>query len=407
MPGYSFQAVDRTGKKQRGRIESSDRQTAVQELKEKGIYVTRLEEAKVSIWKREIELGPKRLPLKDFVPFARQFATLIKAGVTIVETLRILSEQTSNKKLEKILLDAAAKVTRGNQISEALREHAQAFPPVFLNMVRAGEMTGNLEEVLERAATLMEKEHYTREKVKSAMTYPAVISVVSLVTTVYLLVNVIPNFVATFKRMGTELPLPTRIVIGLSDHLVVTWYWYTLAVALFVLLVQAVLKKPAGRYWFDFIKLKLPIFGPLFQKAAIARSSRTMETLFKSAVPALQAFTVVANIVGNEVYAKALREARDALRSGQSMSAPLRREKMFPPLVTQMIAVGEQTGSIDVMFGKIADFYEADVEATVDKLRPMIEPLMILALAVIVGVIVTAAIAPIFDMYGTLGNQGG
>ena len=406
MPAYSYQAVDVTGKKHKGRIDSSDRQSAVQELKDKGIYVTRLEDEKASIWKREIELGPKRLPLKDFVPFVRQFATLIKAGVNIVETLRILSEQTSNKKLKKILFDAAQKVTRGNQISEAFRDHAEAFPPVFLNMMRAGEVTGNLVEVLERSATLMEKEYYTREKVKSALTYPAVISVVSLVTSVYLLVSVIPNFVATFKRIGTQLPLPTRIVMGLSDHLLVTWYWYALAAAVLVLLVQAALKKPKGRYWFDYLKLKLPIFGKLFQKAAIARCSRTLATLFQSAVPALQAFTVAANIVGNEVYAKALRQARDALRAGQSMADPLRGEKMFPPLVTQMIAVGEQTGSIDVMFGKIADFYEADVETTVDKLRPMIEPLMILVLAVVVGVIVTAAIAPIFDLYGTLGKQG-
>ncbi|MBL0387070.1 type II secretion system F family protein [Tumebacillus sp. ITR2] len=404
MPAYSYQAVDDTGKTRKGRIESADRQAAVLDLKGQGLYVIRLGDAKPSIWKREIEWGPKRLPLKDFVPFLRQFSTLFKAGVTLVESLRILSEQTSNKKLKKILTECASHVARGNQLSDALREHDEAFPPVFANMVRAGEITGNMDDVLERLASMMEKEHYTREKVKSALTYPSVIGVVAVIVSIFLLVNVIPNFVKNLTALGGTLPLPTRIVLGASDHLIHTWYWYLTLVIVGGISLRSFVKTPRGRLAFDLFKLKLPVFGQLFQKAAIARSARTMATLLQSAVPALTVFTVAANVVGNEVYARALRESRDSLRAGQSMVKPLREEKMFPPLVTQMIAIGEQTGSVDAMFSKIADFYEADVEATVDKLRPMIEPIMILILAVVVGVIVTAAIAPMFEIYKNAGR---
>ncbi|PWK06249.1 type II secretion system F family protein [Tumebacillus permanentifrigoris] len=404
MPAYSYQALDTAGKTRKGRVEAADRQAAVLDLKMQGLFITQIDEAQTSIWKREIELGPKRLPLKDFVPFLRQFATLVKAGVTLVESLRVLSEQTSNKKLKKILSECASHVARGHQLSEALREHDQAFPSVFSNMVRAGEITGNMEDVLDRLASMLEKEHNTREKVKSALTYPSVIGVVAVLVSVFLLVNVIPNFVKNLHALGGELPLSTRIVMGTSTHLIHWWYWYLLGICALVLGLRAAVKTPKGRFAFDLFKLNMPVFGVLFQKAAIARSSRTMATLLQSAVPALTVFTVAANVVGNEVYANALRQSREALRAGQSMVTPLREEKMFPPLVTQMIAIGEQTGSVDAMLSKIADFYEADVETTVDKLRPMIEPIMVLLLAIVVGVIVTAAIAPMFEIYKSTGR---
>lgn len=404
MPAYSYEALDHFGNRVRGRVHSPDRQAAVQELKQKGLYVTELNDFKGSIWHREIELGSKRIPARDFIPFLRQFATLFKAGVTLVESLRILSEQTTNKKLKKILLDCASQVARGNQLSEALREHDGAFPPVFANMIRAGEVTGNLEDVLERLAAFLEKEHYTREKVKSALTYPAVISLVAVIVTVFLLVNVVPSFVQNLKQLGGELPTSTKVVLAVSGHLVHTWYLYLLGLGSLLILLRSALRTPKGRYAFDLLKLRLPIFGPLLRKAALARAARTMATLFASAVPTLQVFTVAASVVGNEIYARALQEARDSLREGQSMVLPLRKEKMFPPLVTQMIAVGEQTGNLDSMFAKIADFYEADVETTVDKLRPLIEPLMILLLAILVGTIVIATIAPIFEIYGTAGR---
>jgi len=402
MPAYSYKAFDISGNKTNGKIESPDQQAAISTLKKKGIYVVRIQEADNSIWKREIELGPKRIPSKEFVPFLRQFATLYKAGVTIVESLRILSEQTSNKKLKKILAECAGKVARGHQLSEAFREHQAAFPPVFVNMVRAGEITGNLEDVLDKLASLLEKEHYTREKVKSALTYPTVIAVVALIVTGFLLINVIPKFVLNLKKAGGTLPMSTQIILGLSDHLVVMWHWYVVGFLLLFLLYRVADRTKKGRYLFDTLKLRMPLFGKLFQKAAIARCSRTMATLLQSAVPTLQVFTVAANVVGNEVYARTLRESRDALRSGHSMVWPIKQQKMFPPLVTQMIAIGEQTGNLDAMFGKIADFYEADVETTVDKLRPLIEPIMILILAVVVGVIVMATIAPIFSMYSNI-----
>lgn len=403
LSGYSYEAIDKTGKKIKGRVNSSDRHAALQDLNQ-NMYVYKLEQSKPSIWQRELELGSKRIPLKYFVPFLRQLSTLFKAGVPLVESLRILGEQTSYKRLKNILPEWAANVARGNQLSEVLRENEDWFPPVFISMIRAGEITGNLEDVLDNLATYMEKEHQTREKVKSAMTYPAVIGVTAILTCAFLLIKVIPNFVQSLMKSGEQLPLPTRIVLAFSHHLVAAWYLYLIGFVVLFFLFRLIVKRPKGRYFYDVFKLYIPVFGKLMQKAAIARAARTMSTLFQSAVPTLQVFTVAANVVGNEVYARALRGARDSLRAGNSMVIPLKKEKMFPPLVTQMIAIGEQTGNIDSMFGKIADFYEADVEATVDKLRPLIEPLMILFLAVVVGVIVLAALAPIFQMYQDFGK---
>lgn len=405
MPAYAYQAFDQKGKSRKGRIESTDQQAALLELQGQGIYVTKIAIAKPSFWKREIDLGPARIPLPHFVPFLRQFATLFRAGVTLVESLRILGEQTSNKKLQKILAECASQVARGHQLSEALRAHQAAFPPVFVNMVQAGEVTGNMEDVLDRLATMMEKEHYTREKVKSALLYPAVIGILAVIVAVFLLVEIIPTFVQNLTLLGGTLPWSTRVVLATSAHLQHVWYWYLGGLLVLGLGLRMLLNTQQGRYGFDLCRLKLPIFGKLFQKAAIARSSRTMAALLQSAVPTLTVFTVAASVAGNEVYARALRNSRDSLRAGHSMVTPLREEKLFPPLVTQMIAIGEQTGRVDTMFGKIADFYEADVETTVDKLRPMLEPIMILFLAVVVGVIVTAAIAPMFEIYKHTGRM--
>jgi type IV pilus assembly protein PilC len=404
MAAFSFEAFDAQGKKIKGRVESSDAQAAIQDLKSKGLRVIKIGEYKGSIWTRELELGSRKIRQEDFVPFLRQFATLFRAGVNLVESLRIMSEQTSNKQLKKILVESTVKVARGNQLSEVFREYDDAFPPLFVNMLRAGEVTGNLEDVLDRMAEMMEKEHYVRQKVKSAMMYPAVIGVIAIAVSIFLLVSVIPNFVGSLLRVGGTIPTSTKIVMAISDHLIGNWFWYVLGfIGLFVG-VRSLVRTKQGRYYFDLLKLKLPVFGMLMQKSAIARVSRTMSALFKSAVPTLQIFTIAAGVVGNEAYARALREARDSLTSGQSLVAPLRKNNLFPPLVTQMISIGEQTGNLDAMFAKIADFYEKDVDTTVDKLRPLIEPMMILMLSVIVGTLITAALAPIYELYKNTGH---
>jgi len=405
MPAWSYVALENSGKQRSGRIESPDRQSALQELKGQGVRIIRLEEFKGSIWTRELAFGTKKIPMKELVPFLRQFAVLVRAGVTLVDALRILAEQTTHKPLRTILVDAASQVMRGSQLSDVLRAYPREFPPLLPNMIRAGEVTGNLEDVLERLAQMMEKENYVREKVKSAMTYPIIVSILAVLVAAFLLINVIPTFVQNLLALGGQLPLPTQIVLATSEHLQAWWYLYAGGLLLSWLGLRAISRTERGRYAFDLLKLKLPVFGPLLQKAAIARTSRTLSAMFQSAVPTLQAFTVAAGVVGNEVYARALLKARDALTEGQSLVLPLRAEPMFPPLVTQMIAIGEQTGSLDVMFAKIADFYEADVEAMVDKLRPLLEPLMILVLAVVVGVIITAALAPVFEIYNQMGQH--
>jgi type IV pilus assembly protein PilC len=412
---YVYKAVTTDGRTRRGVIEAPSPRDALLTLREQGIFVTSLNEAQRwrrllepregSLLARQVFIGRPVKP-RDFAVMVRQLATLLRAGVVITDALSVLAQQTENKVLGRTLRDMVAKLQAGVQFSQAAAEHSRIFPPVFVNMLRAGETSGDLELVLDRLATFHEREHYTRQKVKSALTYPVVVAILAVCVTAFLLIKVIPTFVSLFAGYNLQLPLPTRIVIAVSNALLHGWYFWLSFLVVATLGYQVVVRRPRGRYWRDRLWLKVPVFGELTRKAVIARMSRTLGTLFASGVPILQALQLTSDVVDNAVIADVLRRSAESLKEGQTLSEPISRSGVFPPLVGHMFHIGEETGQLDAMLAKLADFYEAETEAMADQLRALLEPLMVLILAGVVGVIVTSVILPMFSLYQAMGNMG-
>lgn len=401
MPQFAYHVKTTGGKQLQGRLNSMDKSSAVEELRKRGLTVLSVEEIRKSVLSTEIYIGN---PVKSihFIIFCRQFSTLIRAGVTIVEATNILAAQTESKPLKKALVDVSSALLRGIPFSQAVKEHKRFFPPLFVSMIRAGEETGDLEGTLDRLALFFEKAHTTKEKIKSAMTYPAVVGLMSIASVIYLLQGVVPQFVTMFESFDTELPAITKIVLALSKSMSHQWYYWVISLVVLIVAYQIYKRTERGRYVLDYAKLRVPIFGKLAQKGAIAQMSRTLSSLYASSVPVLQSLTIVEEVVGNKVIGGYIRKSGESLRQGNSLSEPFKKAWVFPPLVTQMIAVGEETGSLDQMLAKIADFYEMDVDNTVDRLKSLIEPLLIVFLAGVVGLIVMAIILPMFTLYSSV-----
>jgi len=403
MPRFRYLAINNKGIRAEGTVEGNSQDIAVAELKKQGMYVLHINQDKMSFLQRDITLG-KIVKIEELVVFTRQLATLIKSGVTIVDSIRILGEQTTNKQFKKVINQIEYGLRNGETFFSTLAENHKVFPPIFINMVRAGETAGNLDETLNSVAIFLEKEQRTRSKVKSAMTYPIVISILATVVTIFLLIKIVPNFVKMYADYGATLPLPTRIVMGISNFVVNGWYVILFLVIAIIVGLSVYKKTDQGRYILDYLKLKVPVFGKLTQKAAIARFARTLSALLKSAVPILQSLTMSSQVVENEAVARPIRDARESLRQGKSLHEPLQGSWIFPPLVTHMIAVGEETGAIDEMLNKVAEFYENDVETMTDQLKSLIEPLLIVFMAIIVGTIILAVIMPMFGIYDMVGK---
>lgn len=395
---FKYSGRSAQGSLKKGSIDATNKQSAIVKLRAQGINPRELEESN-SILHKELTLGGK-VKNEHFVIYCRQFATLIRAGVSILESTKILSEQTSSKPLKKGLMDVEEDVRSGLSFSNAAAKYPKVFPALFVNMIRAGEATGNLDESLERLAFSYEKQFNLKKKVQSTMAYPIILLVMTVFVAGFLMLTIVPQFVTMFEEMGAELPLITKLVMGLSNSLQSSWYIF-LGILLILVIGFNLLytKNKSFNYSFNVLLLRIPVFGKLLQKSAIARMTRTLASLFSSSVPILQALTIVENVIGNPVVAKVVRESRSSLESGSTLSAPLEKSWIFPPLVTQMTAIGESTGSLDYMLEKIADFYEDDVDRTVDTLKSLIEPLMIVFLAAVVGTIVMAIMVPMFSMY--------
>ncbi len=403
MPKFRFVTVDQAGRQHKGTLESASFQTAMEELKARDLWILELFDAATSILSRELKFGAPKVKTEIFTVFCRQLATMYKAGISLVEAVRILGEQTESKTFKKILVDVAEEMQRGTQFSVASGSHPSIFSTVFISMVRAGEASGNLDEMLDRLAKFFEKEHNTKEKVKSAMIYPTIMGVMASVVVTIMMIFVIPKFVANFEAMGIELPLPTKVVIAISEWIQLYWYLVPFMLITPKLLVRLLKKHPKGYYAIDYLKLKVPVFGKLQHKQAIARFSRTFSSLFAAAIPLLQAMTIVAKVVDNVVIAKIIEESREGLRSGQSIAEPFRKTWIFPPMVVQMMAIGEKSGSLDSMLEKVADFYENDVDTMADRLKSLLEPLMIVFLTLIVGGIVLSIMLPMFKLMENIG----
>ncbi len=346
----------------------------------------------------EINLRPGRVKLKELSVFCRQFATMVNSGLPILRALAILSEQTESKELVKVLLGTRLDVEQGASLSGAMAKYPKAFNDLFIAMVKAGETGGVLDTVLLNLADMIETEVELRRKIKSAMTYPvAVVCLVVLIMSAMLLF-VVPQFETIYGTLGGQLPLPTRVLLSASKILR-TYWWMVIGLGIGATFVFRRYKKtPAGRLQVDRVKLKAPVFGPLFQKVALARMASTLGMLLRSGVPILQALDIVKDTVNNKVVSGALEEVKVSVREGESIAKPLAKHGVFPPMVVQMIAVGEETGGVDTMLAKVSDFYNSEVEATVDALTSLIEPLLMAFIGVAVGAAVIALYMPMFNI---------
>ncbi|MDC3416969.1 type II secretion system F family protein [Aquibacillus salsiterrae] len=398
---FKYKGLDaRSGKELKGKLTAVTQAQATEQLKRKGLYISELKEMKATGLNTEINItiGP---PVKnqDFVVFCRQLATLLNAGTPIVDAISLLSDQVSSKPFKDALKTIYQDVRSGTSFSQSCAQFPKIFDKIFINMVLAGETSGDMENVMNRLATFYEKSHRVKEKVKSAMVYPIAVSIVAVIVVIILLTKVLPTMLDNLLNVGGEIPVPTKIVMAISDFLIEKWYILVLLTVLIVTGFIATRRNPKGRYTLDLIALKIPVFGPLMQKTILARVSRTMASLFASSVPVLQTLTMSSEVAGNEVIAKVLDDAKDSLRSGESLSTPLAESWVFPKIITHMIRIGEETGQLDTMLEKIADFYEDDVEEMSARLSTILEPLMIGVLGGIVGLIVMAAMLPMFSIY--------
>lgn len=397
---YKYVGRTKKGLLKKGTIEGSSRSDVIAQLRGKGISPREITETKATIFNKDISIGRNSVKNEHFVIYCRQFATLIRAGVTIVEATNILRDQTESKGLKKVLGEVERDIKGGIAFSDAVEKHPKAFLALFANMIRAGEMTGNLDETLDRMATYFEKQHSLKKKIQSTLAYPSILSVLIVGVVIFLMVVIIPQFTGIYDSFGGELPVITKFVLNISDFMQNFW-WLILFMIIFVMGNFMLIYKTSKPFHYSVhvAVLKMPIFGKLLQKAAIARMTRTLSSLFSSAVPILDALGIVARVVDNPVISKVVLESRGSLESGGTLSEPLSAHWVFPPLVHQMTLIGEQTGTLDYMLEKIADFYEEDVDRTVDTLKSLIEPIMIVLLAFIVGFIVLSIMIPMFSVF--------
>ncbi|MEX0984253.1 MAG: type II secretion system F family protein [Actinomycetota bacterium] len=392
---YAYKVRDRAGKVVSGTLVADNEALVLQRLREQGYTPLEVGKQKRGI---NIELTPKKVKLKELAVFARQFATMVNSGLPILRGLSILADQTSNPQLAKTLAVCRTDVEQGASLSQAMAKHPKIFNDLFVSMVKSGETGGSLDDVLLRLAAVLENEVKLRGKIKSAMTYPiAVVALVILIMSAMLLF-VVPQFATIYDSLGGSLPLPTQVLLTMSD--IFKAYWYIVLGATFAarFFFKRWKKTPKGRETIDGLKLRVPVFGSLFHKTALSRFASTTAMLLHSGVPILQAFDIVADAVNNKVISKAIIDVQSSVREGESMAKPLMRHKVFPPMVVQMIAVGEETGQVDTMLEKVASFYDQEVEAAVDALTSLIEPLLIAVIGGCVGAAVVALYMPMFNI---------
>jgi type IV pilus assembly protein PilC len=395
MPRYKWEGKTLRGEKKKGEMEAPDETSVRTHLRQQNVIPT-----KVVAKGKEISfsLGRQRVKKKDVGVFTRQMATMIDAGLPLVHSLDILATQQENKAFKEIIKNIKDDVEGGSTFAGALGKHPKTFDELYVNLVVAGEEGGILDTVLNRLAVYIEKAEALKKKVKSALVYPSTIVGVAILVVAVLMIFVIPVFENMFSSMGHTLPLPTLIVIGISN--ILKRYILLLIVALVILIImfKRYYSTDKGKMAVDSLILKLPVFGPLFRKVAVARFSRTLSTLITSGVPILDGLTITSKTAGNRMIEKAIMNARTSISEGETIAEPLARSEVFPPMVTQMIGVGESTGSLDSMLSKVADFYEEEVDVAIATLTSLLEPFLMVFLGVTVGGIVIAMYLPIFKI---------
>lgn len=401
---FAYKARNLSGKLLTGKIEAESRDAAIAQLRNRNYYVVQINPA--VDFKLDLDkLLNLKIKVKDLAVFCRQAATMIEAGIPLLQCLNILTQQTESKKLREILKAVVMDIENGKSLSEAFRIHQRYLPGIFIDMLTAGEVSGTLDQAMDRLANQFEKDHELKEKIKSAMTYPLVIGAFAFLAMVILLVVVVPVFVEIFEQVGAELPLPTRIMLGFSKACTNFWFLILPAPLLLYFGLKSFAATDRGKVITDRLLLKLPVYGKLTQKTITARFARTLATLLKSGVPLMQSLETVENVVGNTQVTKIIKAARENIKEGENMSPILLNASFFPPMAVNMIAIGEESGALDALLEKVAIYYEQEVETLVAKLSSVIEPLMIAGVGIMVGFIAVSIYLPLFGLSGAM--QGG
>jgi type IV pilus assembly protein PilC len=397
---YAFKVRTKEGRVVEGTMDADGESAVANRLRAQGLIPIEIAKQKKDAMKMELHIFPQKVKLKDVSLFARQFATMIGSGLSLLRTLNILAEQTEHTLLAKTIGLIRDDVERGSSLSGSMSKHPKVFSELFVAMVRAGETGGQLDTVLNRVADNFEADYKLRQKVKAAMTYPVVVAGIAVLLVTIMLLFVVPTFAEMFTGLGGTLPLPTAVLMKLSKA--AKWLVPSMIVGAIVGRIAYKRGRAASadvRYRTDKLKLKIPIFGDLFQKVALSRFARTLGLLLRAGVPVLQALDIVAQTTGNEVLSRAAKDVKESVRSGETMAAPLARHGIFPPMVVQMISVGEDTGALDAMLDKVSDFYDQEVESTTESLTALIEPLMIAVLGGVVGSMIVALYMPMFSIF--------
>jgi len=397
MPKYKYKTTI-NGKVQSGEIEAADEQGALSKLKQKNIKVTGVKKK----FESDFLSNKKPITERDIVIFTRQFSTMVDAGLPLVQCLEILGKQSDNPAFGEIIMKIKTDIESGSNLSDAMRKHPKVFNSLYANLVEAGEAGGILDTILNRLANYIEKALSLKKKVKTAMVYPAAIVTVAFTVVAFLMVFVIPTFATMFEGGGAELPGPTAIVMDISNLFRNQWYYIVGGPILFFILFKKMYATERGNIEIDRLALKLPVFGMLIRKVSTAKFSRTLGTLIASGVPLIEGMDICARTAGNKIVEIAILNSIEAIKEGETIAAPLARENVFPPMVIQMIDVGESAGALDAMLSKIADFYDEEVDTAVDGLTALLEPILMVFLGIVVGFIVVAMYLPIFKMGETV-----
>ncbi len=403
MPEYIWKGVNRRGKKKKGEMEAESENIVRLTLRRQGIEPTKIKPKPKDLFQNVKFLQPK-VTEKDIVVMTRQFATMIDAGLPLVQCLEILYGQQDNRTFKRILKNIKEDVEEGSTFADALKQHPEVFDDLFVNLVAAGEIGGILDIILNRLAAYIEKAAKLKKKVKGAMTYPIVVMVIAVLVVAVILIFVIPVFQSMFADFGKALPVPTQVVVAISNFVKNYILYMVVGVVVLIFAFRRFYRTEKGRAIVDNLILKAPVFGMLLRKVAVAKFTRTLGTMISSGVPILDSLDIVAATAGNKTIEGAIRETRQSISEGRTIAEPLADSEVFPSMVVQMISVGEATGALDTMLGKIADFYDDEVDAAVDTLTSMLEPFMMVFLGGTIGGLVVSMYLPIFQMAGAMGG---
>lgn len=398
MPLYQYKARDEAGKVVRGTMSASSEETLGDRLKKMGYLPTSIKEIPPGITIEGFMERLRRIKYREVIMFNLQLSKMIHAGIPILVGLKAMADQTQNKKMKQVISDVARGVEGGESFSDSLERHPKVFSNLYINMVRAGESSGRLEEVLTRLAEYNQKQEELRQKVKTAVTYPIILAVVGILVSTFIVVSVLPKFMDIFLRARVPLPLPTFILYRISEFIRHSWHWTLLGITVIIIGIRQYVKAPKGRAQFDQIKLRFPLTGKLVRQLLISRFSRTLGTLLSSGVPIIQSLEIVEQVLGNVVLGRVVRNVQTSVSKGESVNGPLKISGEFPAMPVQMIAIGEETGALDEMLMEVSDFYDMAVDYSVKRLTALIEPVFLIIMGAIIGFIMASLLLPIFKM---------